>query len=192
VLPFGPIWAGFCLRTEIEADLPNVILNKLGWLIISKICNRRIKVSTLRILISYQIMLPITVAEQFKAWTVFHHSNKEIVDSNPTKDKDVVCLFCCLSYVKEVVLLGAHPPCKESYRLCTRLKHWNATKAQQWAVDPLTILKINKFKCILSIQLNTRTLYDLHSQLKNVYCKQIITILFILGKTTIHEFSVAP
>jgi hypothetical protein len=43
---------------------------------------------------------PITVASQFKAWTVFARSNTGIVDSNPTQGMGVcvrlfcACLFC--------------------------------------------------------------------------------------------------
>jgi hypothetical protein len=65
--------------------------------------------------------MPITAAARSKAWTVFAHSNAEIMGSNPTQGMDVciVCLFVfLLLFVELQVLRRTDPPSKESYQLC--------------------------------------------------------------------------
>jgi hypothetical protein len=65
------------------------------------------------------IFLPITVAAQSRARTVFAGSNTGIVGSNPTRGTDVnVRLFCVRVVLREAALRRADPPSKESYRLC--------------------------------------------------------------------------
>jgi hypothetical protein len=42
------------------------------------------------------VIMPITLAEGSEAWTIFTHSNTEIMGSNPTGGMDVYCVYCCL------------------------------------------------------------------------------------------------
>jgi hypothetical protein len=47
---------------------------------------------------------PITVAERSKAWTVFAHSEAEILHSDPTQGMDIWCV-CVYIYAYSVFLL---------------------------------------------------------------------------------------
>jgi hypothetical protein len=71
----------------------------------------------------YYIEAPNTAATRSKAWTAFARSKSGIVDSNPSQGMDVcVCVYSLfvLSFVKVAALRRAHPPSKESYRLCKK------------------------------------------------------------------------
>jgi hypothetical protein len=59
---------------------------------------------------------PITVAALSMAWTVFVHSNAQIVGSNLTQVMDVC--------VQVAALQLTDPPSKDSFRLCRRLRNW--------------------------------------------------------------------
>jgi hypothetical protein len=56
------------------------------------------------ILINRGFILPVTVAERSKAWTVFARSEAEIVGSNSTQFMDVWCM--CLFCIYVVLCLG--------------------------------------------------------------------------------------
>jgi hypothetical protein len=72
--------------------------------------------------------MPITVAAQSKAWTVFVLSKTGIVGSNPTLGMDVcVRLFCVCAVCAQVAALRrVHPPSKESYRLYIGSRNWKS------------------------------------------------------------------
>jgi hypothetical protein len=65
--------------------------------------------------------MPVTVAEQSKAYTVFARSEAMIVSSNPTQGMDVWCVYaffcvCVVLCLGEALRRASHSS-KESYRL---------------------------------------------------------------------------
>jgi hypothetical protein len=62
--------------------------------------------------------VPVSIAEQSKACTVYDCLNIEIADSNPAQDMDVclrVSVLCCPVSVE--ALCWADSPAKESYQM---------------------------------------------------------------------------
>jgi hypothetical protein len=79
------------------------------------------------------------VAARSKVWTVFARKNTRIVSSNPTLVMDIcVGLFRAVVFcVQGAALRRAHPPSKESYWLCKRMKKpKKGPNVQQRAVEP--------------------------------------------------------
>jgi hypothetical protein len=78
--------------------------------------------------LSFNLIWPITVAEQSKAWAVFSRSEAVIVGSKPTQSMDVWCVCVCvcvcvrsvfvLSCIYAEALRRANHSSKKSYRLC--------------------------------------------------------------------------
>jgi hypothetical protein len=84
--------------------------------------------------------IPITVAAQSKAWTVFARSNTDIVGSNPTQGMDdCVHLFCvCVVLCVGSALRRVYHSSEQSYRLCNKdYETEEEAMAQQRAVKPL-------------------------------------------------------
>jgi hypothetical protein len=78
------------------------------------------------ILLTWYLILPITVAARSRAWTVFARSNTGVVGSYPPQHMDIrVCLYCLCCPVVEA-LRRADPPSKESYRLCIGSRNWKS------------------------------------------------------------------
>jgi hypothetical protein len=84
------------------------------------------------------MVVPITVAEPFRAWTVFARSNAGIVASNPTQSMDVcVPLFCvCVVLCVGRGLSMGWSPVQGVLPAVYRIKKLKkAAKAQQMAVE---------------------------------------------------------
>jgi hypothetical protein len=81
-----------------------------------------------RILNTWDMKKPITVAAQSKTWTVFSRSSTGMQGSNPTRVMDSVFVLFCV-YV--AALQRADPPSKGSYRLCMDEENEKAAKAHK-------------------------------------------------------------
>jgi hypothetical protein len=83
------------------------------------------------------IFLPIRVAVQYKAWTVFACSNGAILGLNPIQGMNGYSVFV-LSYVQVADLWRADHLSKESYRLHIKVyKTEGEARAQQKAAESL-------------------------------------------------------
>jgi hypothetical protein len=85
--------------------------------------------------------MPITVAAECKAWTVFSRSNTGIVGSKPAQGMDVsvyVYYVFVLSYMQVVALRRADHLSEESYRSCKKdYLIEEEARATHGAVEPL-------------------------------------------------------
>jgi hypothetical protein len=74
--------------------------------------------STKRNIISnVSLSVPVSIAEQSKAWTVYDCFNIEIASLNPARGMDVCLRVSVLSCVLVEALCWTDPPTKESYQM---------------------------------------------------------------------------